>query len=157
MQMRRRVYRFFATLVMMLLYLSVTVGADAVSLTCRCECSHSADAHSAFAHTHSCDCDKDCHETHDNCQGCQPSLCADKCKCLHNHSTEIKLYTQPRSVDEDALSRSLVLWAVVAYAFADVEFDATVTGVSLYNKYLLPPLLGAHKCGDSLRAPPVLV
>lgn len=155
--MRRRVYRFFATLVMMLLYLSVTVGADAVSLTCRCECSHSADAHSAFAHTHSCDCDKDCYETHDNCQGCQPSLCADKCKCLHNHSTEIKLYTQPRSVDEDALSRSLVLWAVAAYAFADVEFDATVTGDTSFNKYLLPPLLGAHKCGDSLRAPPVLV
>ena len=155
--MRRQVYRFFATLVMILLYLSVTVGADFVSLTCRCECNHSADVHTAFAHTHTCLCEEDCHNTHDNCLGCQSSLCADRCKCLHNHSTEIKLYTQPRGVDEDALSRSLVLWAVVACAFADVEFDATVTGVSSYNKYLLPPLLGAHKSGDGLRAPPVLV
>ena len=48
--MRRQVYRFFATLVMMLLYLSVTVASDVVSLTCRCKCNHSADVHTAFAH-----------------------------------------------------------------------------------------------------------
>ena len=155
--MRRQVYRFCTTLVMMLLYLSVTVGADVVSLTCRCKCNHSADVHTAFAHTHSCHCEDESCGAHDNCQGCQPTVSADKCKCLHNHSTEIKLYTQPRSVDEDSLLRSLTLWAVVAYAFADVEFDATVTGDTSFNKYLLPPLLGAHKCGDSLRAPPVLV
>lgn len=155
--MRRQVYRFCTTLVMMLLYLSVTVVADVVSLTCRCKCNHSADVHTAFAHTHSCDCDNECHEMHDNCQGCLPMIGDDGCNCHHNHSTEIKLYTQPRSVDEDSLLRSLTLWAVVAYAFADVEFDATVTGDTSFNKYLLPPLLGAHKCGDSLRAPPALV
>lgn len=109
MQMRRQVYRFFATLVMMLLYLSVTVGADFVSLTCRCECNHSADVHTAFAHTHSCLCEEDCHNTHDNCLGCQSSLRADRCKCMHNHSTEIKLYTQPRSAPGKCILHSRLI------------------------------------------------
>lgn len=155
--MRRQVYRFFATLVMMLLYLSVTVAADVVSLTCRCRCNHSADVHTAFAHTHTCDCDNECHEMHDNCQGCLPMIGDDGCNCHHNHSTEIKLYTQPRNVADDDISRSLMLWAVVAYAFVDVEIDAISTGVTSYNRYLLPSLLGAHSRGVSLRAPPALV
>lgn len=155
--MRRQVYRFFATLVMMLLYLSVTVASDVVSLTCRCKCNHSADVHTAFAHTHSCDCDNECSDIHENCQGCQPKISDDGCKCQHNHSTEIKLYTQTRNAADDDISRSLMLWAVVAYTFADVEIDAVATGVTSYNRYLLPPLLGAHNCGDSLRAPPALV
>lgn len=155
--MRRQVYRFCTTLVMMLLYLSVTVAADVVSLTCRCKCNHSADVHTAFAHTHSCHCEDESCGAHDNCQGCQPTVSADGCECHHNHSTEIKLYTQPRNVADDDISRSLMLWAVVAYAFVDVEIDAISTGVTSYNRYLLPPLLGAHSRGVSLRAPPALV
>ena len=85
--MRRQVYRFCTTLVMMLLYLSVTVVADVVSLTCRCECNHSADVHTAFAHTHSCHCEDESCGAHDNCQGCQPTVSADGCECHHNHST----------------------------------------------------------------------
>jgi hypothetical protein len=150
-------YRFLVSLWMMLLYLSVTVGADVVSLTCRCKCNHSADVHTAFAHTHSCHCEDESCGAHDNCQGCLPMIGDDGCNCHHNHSTEIKLYTQPRSVDEDSLLRSLTLWAVVAYAFVDVEIDAISTGVTSYNRYLLPPLLGAHSRGVSLRAPPALV
>lgn len=155
--MHRQVYRFCATLVMMLLYLSVTVAADVVSLTCRCKCNHSADVHTAFAHTHSCDCDKECRNVHDNCHVCHTTIDGNGCKCQHNHSTEIKLYTQIRNAADDDILRSLMLWAVVAYTFAGVEIDAVATGVKSYNRYLLPPLLGAHIRGVGLRAPPVLV
>ena len=34
------------------------------------------------------------------------------CHCQHNHSTEIKLYTQTRNAADDDILRSLMLWAV---------------------------------------------
>ena len=155
--MRRQVYRFCATLLIMLLYLSVTVASDVVSLTCQCKCNHQADVHTSFAHTHSCDCESECHYVQDNCQGCQPVIDGDDCHCQHNHSTEIKLYTQTRNAADDDILRSLMLWAVVAYVVVDVEIDAAATGVTSFNRYLLLPLLGAHNRGVSMRAPPVLV
>ena len=151
-------YKFVVSITMLFTYLTVTVASCVVSLTCSCHHHlHSSDVHTAFAHTHQCDCSSEHSHLHSLCQGCVPQMSEKCCHCNHDHSTEIRLYTQPRSVDDDILPRYAFLLAIAGVVINDSEVQAAATSVAAFDKYTLPPLLEAHRSADGLRAPPVLV
>lgn len=150
--MANKVFRMFAAMTMMLLYVSVLAAGDVVALTCECR-HHKADVHTDFAHVHTCD--EDCHhgkgESHDMVQ------LTDHSCCNHNHSNSIALYTQPRSADDDQQERQSVLMAVVTDVldFTQAEIAPAIT--TQYEPLLLPPLASGYARAGALRAPPQLV
>ena len=150
--MANKVFRMFAAMTMLLLYVSVLAAGDVVALTCECR-HHKADVHTDFAHVHTCD--EDCHhgkgESHDMVQ-----LTDHRC-CNHNHSNSIALYTQPRSADDDQQERQSVLMAVVTDVldFTQAEIAPAIT--TQYEPLLLLPLASGYARAGALRAPPQLV
>jgi hypothetical protein len=150
--MANKVFRMFAAMTMLLLYVSVLAAGDVVALTCECR-HHKADVHTDFAHVHACD--DDCHhgegESHDAVQ-----LTDHRC-CNHNHSNSIALYTQPRNADDDQQERQSVLMAVVTDVldFTQAEIAPAIT--TQYEPLLLPPLASGYAHAGALRAPPQLV
>lgn len=150
--MANKVFRMFAAMTMLLLYVSVLAAGDVVALTCECR-HHKADVHTDFAHVHTCD--EDCHhgkgESHDVVQ------LTDHSCCNHNHSNSIALYTQPRSADNDQQERQSVLIAVVTDVldFTQAEIAPAIT--TQYEPLLLPPLASGYARAGALRAPPQLV
>lgn len=150
--MANKVFRMFAAMTMLLLYVSVLAAGDVVALTCECR-HHKADVHTDFAHVHACD--DDCHhgegESHDAVQ-----FTDHRC-CNHNHSNSIALYTQPRSADDDQQERQSVLMAVVTDVldFTQAEIAPAIT--TQYEPLLLPPLASGYAHAGALRAPPQLV
>ncbi|MBQ4540704.1 MAG: hypothetical protein IJA37_05950 [Alistipes sp.] len=150
--MANKVFRMFAAMTMLLLYVSVLAAGDVVALTCECR-HHKADVHTDFAHVHTCD--EDCHhgkgESHDMMQ------LTDHSCCNHNHSNSIALYTQPRSADDDQQERQSVLMAVVTDVldFTQAEIAPAIT--TQYEPLLLPPLASGYARAGALRAPPQLV
>lgn len=150
--MANKVFRMFAAMTMLLLYVSVLAAGDVVALTCECR-HHKADVHTDFAHVHTCD--EDCHhgkgESHDVVQ------LTDHSCCNHNHSNSIALYTQPRSADDDQQERQSVPMAVVTDVldFTQAEIAPAIT--TQYEPLLLPPLASGYARAGALRAPPQLV
>ena len=149
--MANKVFRMFAAMTMLLLYVSVLAAGDVVALTCECR-HHKADVHTDFAHVHACD--DDCHhgegESHDAVQ-----LTDHRC-CNHNHSNSIALYTQPRSADDDQQERQSVLMAVVTDV---LDFftggDCTRHHHSIRASALAPTCVGVCSRGSATRPTPV--
>ncbi len=145
----KKMFRIFAAFSLLAIYLSMTVGGDIASLTCGCRHHHH---HEAETHASVC-----AHHHHDSC----PDVCptdgfafSDDCSCSL-HSTEVALYTQPRSADDndDARNTAAGLSAVLSPAYVGSEMPDSAD--SSYGEYLTPCSEAAHASGISLRAPPV--
>ena len=150
--MANKVFRMFAAMTMLLLYVSVLAAGDVVALTCECR-HHKADVHTDFAHVHTCD--EDCH--HGKGESLDVVQLTDHSCCNHNHSNSRALYTQPRSADDDQQERQSVLMAVVTDVldFTQAEIAPAIT--TQYEPLLLPPLASGYARAGALRAPPQLV
>ena len=150
--MANKVFRMFAAMTMLLLYVSVLAAGDVVAPTCECR-HHKADVHTDFAHVHACD--DDCHHCEEHSHGVA-QLTDHRC-CNHNHSNSIALYTQPRSADDDQQERQSVLMAVVTDVldFTQAEIAPAIT--TQYEPLLLPPRASGYAHAGALRAPPQLV
>lgn len=153
--MTGRIFRVISAITMLVLYTSVMAASDIVALTCHCN-THSGDVHTAFNHIHKCEKEGCTH--HDNHSDEHPDMMqitAHRC-CNHNHSNNIVLYTQPRSVDDDHSERQNILLAVVTDVLNYVDAQSAASGSYEYGEYLLPSLGERHTGGGALRAPPAL-
>ncbi len=154
--MAGKVFRIVAAFTMLVLYTSVMAASDVVALTCHCN-THVGDVHTAFNHVHKCE-KEGCnhHDNHTDEETATKQITSHRC-CNHNHSNNIALYIQPRTVDDDHSARQNILLAVVTDVLNYLDAQSAASGSEEYGEYLLSSLGEGHACGGSLRAPPALV
>ena len=140
--------KIFATMTMLLLYISMLAVNSIVSLACECDHHHHADVHTSFNHVHSCS--HDCHEA------CTETRYTDNHCCSHDHSNRVELYTQPRITDDETTLRHSAVLAIVVQELLYGEHDVAIQ-TNDYRQLILPLLADGYVQCSSLRAPPSLV
>lgn len=153
--MRGKIYRAIVAFVMLVLYITVMAASDFVAITCHCN-SHSGDVHTAFNHRHQCQAEH-CDHSHDAVTSDYSQQIANNRCCNHDHSNDIDLYLQPRTVDDDHSLRQAMLLSVVTDKLNHLGAQSAASGSAEYGEYLLPSLGEGHTSGGALRAPPALV
>ena len=149
----RKIFKFASALMLLVLYISTVLAGDVMSLTCGCR-HHDADVHTAFRHVHKCtsSCCKQSVVAHSH--ECDAPKVKESGCCNHNHSTDIKLYVQPR-VDDGQLRQTILLAVLMDTA---VTLDAPDNVLSfVYQEHRQPVLAAGYGGGQSLRAPPAIV
>lgn len=147
----RKAFRIFAAFTLLAIYLSMTVGGDIASLTCNCRHHH---RHHAENHAAACS-HRHAHGTAANCP-IDGFAFTDDCTCGH-HSTEVALYTQPRTADDNDASRNAITVMAAALPPSDTGSGPLASADRSYGEYLIPPAETILACGISLRAPPASI
>lgn len=156
----RRLFQVASAMMLLVLYISTMLAGDVVALTCGCR-HHEADVHTSFRHVHKCS-SGCCHHhdvvvEHECSESTLPGeagvVLTERNCCNHDHSTEVKLYVQPRT--DDGQVRQTILLAVL------MDNSVTISPVenllsSEYQEFRLPALSLGYGGGLSLRAPPVI-
>lgn len=141
-----------SAIALLVLYISTMVAGDVMSLMCGCcHHDHSADVHTAFRHIHKCDAEE-CHHDH-ALEYAVPEM-KGRCSCNHDHSTEIKLYTPPQTLENSL--RQTILLAVLMDNSVTIESPEGALSF-VYQEHILPSLTAGYGGGQSLRAPPAIV
>jgi hypothetical protein len=149
----RGILKMASAFVLFVLYTTMVFAGDIMALNCGC-CHDEADVHTAFRHIHKC-CSEDCDNHSHNCSGdCDTSLLKERHDCHHNHSTEVKLYLQPR-IDESSLRQTILLAILMDNL---VEIASPENSLSFeYQECSLPALSAGYRGALSLRAPPAII
>lgn len=149
----RGVLKIASAFVLFVLYTTMELAGDIMALTCGC-CHDEADVHTAFRHIHKC-CSADCEDHSHRCANeFNAFLLKEHHNCHHNHSTEVKLYLQPR-IDDNSLRQTILLAVLMDNL---VEISTPEDSLSFeYQECSLPALSAGYRGGSSLRAPPVMV
>lgn len=124
---------------LLLLYFVAGVEQSVAMLLCECQSHHSNE----FC----------CHDEH--CEHSSKMVFKPECECEHEHTVDIALYTDGRSVDVSA-TRAYML--CIPLCVDNIRLDI-LEGLDIdfeYQPYLLPPLEDAASAASVLRAPPVL-
>lgn len=149
----RKLFRVSSAMILLMLYISTMLASDVMALTCGC-CDHEADVHTAFRHVHKCTSSHCAEHDHSHFHECSAPVIKEHHSCNHDHSTEVKLYTQPR-VEDGTLRETILLAAMMD---TSVEIVApTNTSSFVYQEFSLPALSAGYGGGESLRAPPAMV
>ena len=150
--MTNKIFKIVAAGFTLLLYLSTIVASDMAALTCSCsEFFTHAEHHNHSSNHEDCSC---CHSDHSQCD---ITFQKDDCKCEHDHSNTVELYTMPRIGDDDSSIKYVVaLHCAIGSSDSETRYDADAKSCS-YGVYLQPPSRAVYLDSSSLRAPPALV
>lgn len=137
---------------MLLLYLMVMVVGNVSLIVCDCHLHYSR--HSDNISQHECCCGH-CHAS--DFQDRFNSAVDSKCGCMHDHSTEVKLYTVARSSADDLSVRSVILAALLSMPVCGDDPIIDSCEKQDYSLYILPPPSSEKERCCPLRAPPAMV
>lgn len=124
---------------LLVLYFVAGVGQSVAILLCDCQSRHNNEV---------C-----CHDKH--CEHSSHLVFQSECDCEHEHTIEIALYTDGRSMDGLAVQ---TLVSSIPLSIDNIRLDILESlDVNFeFQPYLRPPLEGAASAASVLRAPPVL-
>lgn len=137
---------------MLLLYLMVMVVGNVSLIVCDCHLHHSHQRDNDSQHVCCCG---HCHAS--DFQDHFNSTVDSKCGCMHDHSTEVELYTVARSSADDMSERSVILAALLSMPVCGDDSIIDSCEKKDYSLYILPPPSSAKEGCSSLRAPPAMV
>ena len=145
-------FKIASAVVLLALYISMVFVSDVTTLMCNCcHHHHDADVHTSFRHIHHCE-ESGCHQQN-ICECDAPILKRAHC-CNHDHSTEVKLYIQPRT--DDGQLREALLLAILMDNSVEIPSPEHILSFA-YQEHILPAIAAGYGGGCSLRAPPQMV